>query len=82
MVTAQAEAFAVENSAKKGVHVGRTPHMHTFFAESLAQAEQLQNMNKRNYKGTNFFSGGSPELRTKDRTSYKVYHTLTADRAS
>jgi len=33
MVTAQAKAFAVENSAKKGMHVGRTPHMHTFFAE-------------------------------------------------
>ena len=26
---------------KKGVHVEHTPHMHTFFAESLAQAEQL-----------------------------------------
>ena len=24
---------------KKGVRVGRTPHIHTFFAESLAQAE-------------------------------------------
>ena len=29
------------NIRKKGVHVGRVPHMHTFFAESLAQAEQL-----------------------------------------
>jgi hypothetical protein len=27
--------------------VGRTPHRHTFFAESLAQAEQLQNMYER-----------------------------------
>jgi hypothetical protein len=29
-VTAQAETFAGNNPQKKGMHVGRTPHMHTF----------------------------------------------------
>jgi len=39
IVTAQAEAFEGKNP-KKGVQVGRASDMHTFFLESLAQAEQ------------------------------------------
>jgi hypothetical protein len=41
IVTAQAEAFAVENSAKKVCMWGARPICTPFFAESLAQAEQL-----------------------------------------
>ena len=40
---------------KKGVHVGRVPHMHTFFAESLAQAEQLRS--DKNQDNCRFFAG-------------------------
>ena len=47
-VTAQAEALAVEKPAKK-VHLwGLRPHKCTFFAESLALAEQLRNKQGRN----------------------------------